>query len=414
MNQHNTDTQKTSEVSIEGLIECKRKNLEAIFDAVPVGLLLVDENSVLIRVNDTIRKMTAKDYTEIIDRSIGEAFGCPAITMERKACGLGCNCQSCPLRQNIQKVFETSQPLYKFEFQSNIRFQNRQEKPWFSMSIELVIIEDKKYAVVCLNDITDRKLAEEKLLEMMEMKSQFISMVSHELRTPLTAIKEGINTVLDGIAGRVKKKQKYFLEIAKRNIDRLSLLINEVLDFQKLETGRTKIDLASHNIADTIREVADTMSLAAKKNKINLVVDIASDTGQVVFDRNHIIQVLTNLLSNAIKFTPEGGRVSLEVIRQQNEIVITISDTGMGIPKEDLSKIFERFYRVKRPGREIHGTGLGLPIVAQIISQHGGRISVESELEKGTTFTVYLPTNPVQDEPDIAANETLEKTIMGE
>jgi len=412
MNQHNTDTQKTFETTIKGLIEYKGKNLEAIFDAVPVGLLLVDENLVIARVNDTIRKMAAKDYPEIINRSMGEAFSCLAITMESKTCGLGCSCQNCPLIQNVQKVFETSQPMHELEFQSDIYFHSRQEKPWFSMNIEPVIIEDKRYALVCLNDITDKKLAEEKLLEMMEMKSQFISMVSHELRTPLTAIKEGINTVLDGIAGRVKKKQKYFLEISKRNIDRLSLLVNEVLDFQKLQTGNTQFDYSPYNVIEVVREACSTMKLFAEKNKIDLTVKLADDLGEAAFDRNRIIQVLINLLSNAIKFTPEGGKITLEAIRQQNEIIITVSDTGMGISKEDLPKIFERFYRAKRPGKETHGTGLGLSIVAQIISRHGGRILVESELDKGTTFTVYLPTNPV--ELNTSANETLEKTIMDE
>jgi signal transduction histidine kinase len=303
MNQQNTDTQKTAKASIEGLIDRKRKNLEAIFDAVSVGLLFIDEDLTIIRVNDTIRQMTRKDYPEIINRSVGEAFGCSTITMEKKACGLGCNCQNCPLRQNIKRVFETSQPVHEFEFKSDTHFQNGQEKPWLSMNIEPVSIEDKKYAVVCLNDITDKKLAEQEILEMMEMKSQFISTVSHELRTPLTAIKEAINIVLDGLAGRVKKKQKYFLEIAKRDIERLSLLVNDVLDFQKLEAGSMKIDFASCDIADTICHAVDTMSLAAKKNKINLTVNIAPDTGQAVFDHNRIIQVLTNLLSNAVKFT---------------------------------------------------------------------------------------------------------------
>jgi signal transduction histidine kinase len=336
--------------------------------------LLIDEDLIIIRVNDTIRQMTRKDYAEIINRSIGKALSCSTITMERKACGLSCNCRSCPLRQNIKKVFETSQPVHKFEFKSNTYFQNRQEKPWFSMNIEPVTIENRNYAVVCLNDITDKKLAEEKLLETMEMKSQFISTVSHELRTPLVAIKEGINIVLGGLAGRVKKKQKKFLILVKRNVDRLSMLVNDVLDFQRLESSRAKFDFSPHKVAEVVREACDTMRLFAEKNKIDLTVKLADDLGEAVFDRNRIIQILTNLLSNAIKFTPQDGRVSLEAVRQYNEIVITVSDTGMGIPKEDLLKIFERFYRVKRPGREIHGTGLGLPIVAQIITQHGGRI----------------------------------------
>jgi signal transduction histidine kinase len=154
------------------------------------------------------------------------------------------------------------------------------------------------------------------------------------------------------------------------------------------------------------------MRLAVEKNKIDFTVKLSDDLNEAIFDRNRIIQVLTNLLSNAIKFTPEGGKIVLEAIRQNNEIIMTVSDTGMGIPKKDLPKIFERFYRVQRPGRQIPGTGLGLSIVAQIIGQHGGRILAESELNKGTTFTVYLPTQPPQNMSDLATDEIVEKTIM--
>jgi signal transduction histidine kinase len=192
------------------------------------------------------------------------------------------------------------------------------------------------------------------------------------------------------------------------------MLINDVLDFQKLESGRMKFDLSPNDAAKTVNEAADTMKLFADKHKVKLLVDIAPDIGQAMFDHNRVIQILTNLLSNAIKFTPEGGKVTLRAARQNNEIVIVVTDTGMGIPKDDLPKIFERFYRVKRPGKEIQGTGLGLPIVAQIITQHQGRILVDSEVGKGTTFTVYLPTTPPQEEPNTIADETIENTILNQ
>ena len=397
---------------LESLIERKRKNLEAIFDAVPVGLLLVDEDLVVVRVNDAIRKLVGKEFTEIINKPLGQALSCENITIEKKLCGTGDYCQKCPLRQNVLKAFQTSQSVNGIELQSETHFRNRSVKPWFALNVELVVIDDKRYAVVCLNDITERKLAEEKLAETMAMKQQFISTVSHELRTPLTAIREGINIVLEGVAGRVKKKQKEFLELSKRNVDRLSMLINDVLDFQKLESGRMKFDFIKADIIKVAKEAAETMTLMAKKADVSLMVEIEPEICQFIFDRNKIIQVLTNLLSNAIKFTPAGGKVVLKIQQQTDEVVITVSDTGMGIPKDDLSKIFERFYRVRRQGKEIQGTGLGLPIVAQIINCHGGRIMVESELNKGTAFTVLLPQKPPTDlELDRNKDEIIEKTI---
>lgn len=380
--------------TIESLIERKRKNLEAIFDAVPVNLLLVDEDLIVVRVNDTTRKLVGKDYTEIINKPLGQALYCKIVTVEKKTCGSGELCKKCPLRQNVQKVLDSSQPVNEFEFQSETHFQNRNVKPWFVLSIEPVTIEGKKYVVVCLNDITERKLAEGKLVETMEMKSQFISTVSHELRTPLAAVKEGLDIVLQGEAGRLNKKQKQFLEISTRNVDRLNSLVNDVLDFQKLESGKMKFNFAPADLGQVVTEAAESMTLVAKKADVNMSVEIKPGIYHAVFDHDKIIQLITNLLSNAIKFTPSGGKISLVLQPQSDEIIITVSDTGLGIPKEDLPKIFQRFYRVKRPGKQIAGTGLGLPIIAQIVLNHGGRILVDSQPDIETTFTICLPKNP--------------------
>lgn len=380
--------------TIESLIERKRKNLEVIFDAVPVNLLLVDEDLIVVRVNDTTRKLVGKDYTEIINKPLGQALYCKIVTVEKKTCGSGELCKKCPLRQNVQKVLDSSQPVNEFEFQSETHFQNRNVKPWFVLSIEPVTIEGKKYVVVCLNDITERKLAEEKLVETMEMKSQFISTVSHELRTPLAAVKEGLDIVLQGEAGRLNKKQKQFLEISTRNVDRLNSLVNDVLDFQKLESGKMKFNFAPADLGQVVTEAAESMTLVAKKADVNMSVEIKPGIYHAVFDHDKIIQLITNLLSNAIKFTPSGGKISLVLQPQSDEIIITVSDTGLGIPKEDLPKIFQRFYRVKRPGKQIAGTGLGLPIIAQIVLNHGGRILVDSQPDIETTFTICLPKNP--------------------
>jgi signal transduction histidine kinase len=133
------------------------------------------------------------------------------------------------------------------------------------------------------------------------------------------------------------------------------------------------------------------MALYAKKNKVELSLELAEELSEAKFDRAKINQVLTNLVGNAIRFTPEKGKVSINVHLQNEELVISVSDTGIGIPKEALPKIFECFYRVNQRGKEIQGTGLGLAIVHKIVMMHNGRIEVESEVGQGTTFTVFLP-----------------------
>jgi len=124
---------------------------------------------------------------------------------------------------------------------------------------------------------------------------------------------------------------------------------------------------------------------------VHLVVDVEPGLPRAVYDNDRIAQVLINLMSNGIKFTPQGGRVQVSAQRREEYLILKVSDTGYGIPKEDLAKVFDRFYRVYRPGKEIKGTGLGLTIVSKIIAAHGGRIEVESEVDQGTTFTVTLP-----------------------
>ncbi|MCJ7730502.1 MAG: cell wall metabolism sensor histidine kinase WalK, partial [Sedimentisphaerales bacterium] len=138
-------------------------------------------------------------------------------------------------------------------------------------------------------------------------------------------------------------------------------------------------------------EIYETMMLPAKNKGLELSLELDENLPRVTLDRDRIIQVLTNLIGNAIKFTPQGGQVRLSFQKQDNELVIRVSDTGAGIPKEDLPKIFEQFYRVQRRGEEIKGTGLGLTIVKRIVLLHGGRIEVESEPDRGSTFSVFLP-----------------------
>ncbi len=403
-------TEAISNEKLNFIIKLKSKSLEVIFDAVPVGLLLVDEKLIVDRVNEAIRKRIGKSYKEIINSSVCEVLDCKVVADNEKCCD-DSHCGKCPLKTNIENVLKTSQAVENLEVESKTLFARKGERIWFALTIKPVIVDDRKHVVVCLNDITERKNAEEKLAESMQLKQQFISTVSHELRTPLTAIREGLNIVLEGVAGKLKSKQREFLELSKRNVDRLSALINDVLDFQKLESGRMNFDFAAVNMAETIKEAADTMQLMAKNFKVELTVDVEPQVGTVVFDRNKMIQVFTNLLSNAIKFTPAGGKVCLSAKIFNDTIAITVSDTGMGIPKDDLPKVFERFYRVQRPGKEIQGTGLGLPIVAQIVERHNGTISVESELNKGTSFTVSLPLKGPQVELDENKDQLLENTI---
>jgi PAS domain S-box-containing protein len=275
------------------------------------------------------------------------------------------------------------------------------------VDVSLSIIKDPDGRITgsigVIRDITERKEAEKKIKEAMDLKSKFISTVSHELRTPLTIIKEDISLIMDGAAGRVKSKQKEILSIAQRNIDRLARLINDVLDFQKLQSGRAKFNMQENSINSVIENVYNTMLTTIKKNGVDFRLALDSSLPRTTFDSDKMIQVITNLVSNAMKFT-EKGSITISSRRIENSIRVSVSDTGCGIKQEDLPKLFQQFQQLTSGGnRKTGGTGLGLAISKDIVEKHGGRIWVESEFGKGTTFHFLLPIKSAVKEPEPVA-----------
>lgn len=400
----------TERMRVHEILDRKQKNLEAIFDAAPFGMLLVNADGLVVRANDAIRQMSGKSYRDIINHYPCEALAC------RRYDRSSTPCQRCVLETLIQTTLEAGVPVHGVETQPVLDDNGEEARPWLSLSAEPVNIDGAKHVFLALNDVTDRKHAESQLRETMELRSQFISTVSHELRTPLTSMREAVIIVSDGVAGKLNKDQRHFLDIARRNIDRLARLIDDVLDFQKLSAGKMAFAMRPNRVDRTVEDAYQTMKPHAEKKRVHLSMHLDPDLPPVACDSDKIVQVLTNLISNAIKFTPEGGTVSISAQRREEYLAIQVSDTGLGIPKEALPKIFNQFYRVRRPGREIKGTGLGLAIVYKIVAGHGGRIEVTSEVDKGTTFTVVLPWAAAQplDGASERIDEDLEHTLAPE
>ncbi len=408
----------TERKRVHEILERKQQDLEAVFDAAPIGMLLIDSDLRVRRANDSVRAMVHQGYKDIMGLRPGRLLGCvhscesPQNKMRR--CGDSKACLNCPLSAAISSSLDEQKSIHGVEINPHLRMDGKELHPWLSISAEALSIDGERFSVVAVNDITDRVRAERQLRETMEIKSQFISTVSHELRTPLASMKESVLIVLDGVAGPINQDQMHFLDVARRNIDRLWRLINDVLDFQKLGAGKMTFQMNEGDLVRTVEEAYSTMEQLARKSHVNLTLNVQQDAPTAVYDSDRLIQVLTNLMSNAIKFTPEDGRVSVDARCVGQEFVLTIKDTGLGIPKEDLSKVFERFYRVNRPGKEITGTGLGLAIVRRIIDAHSGRIDVQSTMGEGTTIVIYLPVK-TQMGPCILSDiedQTMESTIQ--
>jgi len=239
-------------------------------------------------------------------------------------------------------------------------------------------------AVAVFHDIT-------RLKQLEKIRQDFVANVSHELRTPLTTIKGYAETLLDGA---LKEDQAFqFVQVIKRHTDRLTKIVEDLLMLSKIETKEFQLKTESISLPNLMDDIIDFLKEPAEKKKISLSRHETPSSLAIRADRSYLEQILINLLDNAIKYTPEGGRVIVSAAEKDSkDIQFSIEDNGIGIPKEDLSRIFERFYRVdKGRSKELGGTGLGLSIVKHLVQAHGGKVWVESQLAKGSTFYFSLP-----------------------
>ncbi len=224
------------------------------------------------------------------------------------------------------------------------------------------------------------------------MKSNFISNVSHELRSPLTSIKESVSLLLDEVNGSLNADQKKFLEIAKRNIERLSRLIDDLLDLAKIESGKTDMRRLFINIVTIAEDAVSSFKVLAGNKKITLGIRVNPSVIKVWADPDKLTQALSNLIDNAIKYSPKDSSVMVEVIDKRDVVEVSILDNGIGISEENINRLFDKFNRLEDAiQNRVKGTGLGLAITKELIQLHGGEISVESKPGEGSRFYFTLP-----------------------
>ncbi len=248
-------------------------------------------------------------------------------------------------------------------------------------------------------DITDRKNAEEVLLqsralaeEANRIKSEFLANMSHELRTPLNSIIGYSQILSSNRAGYLQENELKYSSNINKSGEHLLELINGILDIAKIESGKIKLEPESFNVSKLIEESLILIKPLAARKSISIIFDHKQDLQDVHADRTRVRQIMHNLLSNAIKFTPENGSITVNSVSSNNDVQISVSDTGIGIPKEFHEKIFDPFEQVDSAlNRKYEGTGLGLALVKKFVEMHGGRVWVESKEGRGSTFTFSLP-----------------------
>ncbi len=371
---------QTGASSIGGALERRRIDsalvethalLSALLDSIPDIVFFKDVRGAYLGCNPEMARLAGLPRDKIVGRTDDDLF--PKDVAEE-------------FKENDRLVLDESAP-------------RRNEKSLIYPDGTRVIVDtfkaplrDKTGKTIGLLGVS-RNITERKRLEI--AKDDFVNMVSHELRTPLTAIKESIALVTEGAAGPINDEQLEFLAAAKRNVDRLARLINDVLDLQKLQSGRIEFRMAPGDLNEVLREVYALMLPAARDKDVGLVLELDPAVPEAVFDKDKLIQVVTNLVNNALKFT-DAGTVTLASAREGDGAVrVTISDTGIGIPEQEIEKMFKAFSQVSTAARGKSGsTGLGLAISKQIIAAHGGRIWVESRPGHGSQFHFLIPEPP--------------------
>ena len=335
-----------------------RPMLNEILETMREGVLVVGRDTRIIASNNAAYKAFARKNGELEGKRLSEVI------------------RDLHLHEAFRRALEEGKV-------SDIELEIPLEKLKYDVHLAPIEIDNSRCAIGIFYDITQIELLE-------KVRQEFLSNISHELRTPLTSILAFVETLEDGAIKDEENNQR-FLGVIRKNAQRMHRLIDDILELSIIESGRVSLESKNVSLHNLVEELFINLSSKTKKRKIKLVNEIAKNTF-VFADSVRLEQMLTNLIDNAIKFNAEKGSVYVSLTQRNDRDFISVTDTGEGISAEHLQRIFERFYRTDRArSREIGGTGLGLAIVKHLARLHGGEVSVNSTLGKGSTFSIELP-----------------------
>ncbi|KPV57916.1 histidine kinase [Paenibacillus sp. A3] len=345
------------------LNEEEKEKLASILSNMNDGLIATDDHGRIIVINRRAKQILQVNEDTTLGMPLGELLGMPQEKM-----------------QVLEGTEDHSTMLHLYH--------EAEEEPLF-VKVTYTTIHSKGKGsagtIAVLQDVTGQEKLE-------QARREFVANVSHELRTPLTTIKSYLEALEDGALEEPQLAGK-FVNVARNETERMIRLVTDLLQLSRLDSKQAIISKETTDVTEMLEEVADRFSFQLEQRMIAIEIDVEKHVDEIMLDRDRIDQVLDNLVSNAIKYTPEGGHIRIHAGRRESSVLeISVQDNGIGIPRKDLSRIFERFYRVdKARSRSMGGTGLGLSIAREIVKAHGGTIQLESELGQGTRVTFTLP-----------------------
>ncbi|MEM8721500.1 MAG: ATP-binding protein [Cyanobacteria bacterium P01_G01_bin.39] len=332
------------------------------FRACPNPIAIADYHSgKVLEVNKSFLQMSGYNTSEVIGRHLNQIYDPGALEVYQHALE---KLESQGFIRNLELNFSTKSGQVKTVL----------------LSMELIDLGGSKCTLQILNDITERK----------RLENEFISLVSHELRTPMTSTIGALDLLNSGQLGTLSDRGSQILQVAIRNSERLIRLVNDILDLERMKSGKIAIEPTNCSIETILQQATETMEAMAEQAQVELLLE--SCRVNLYLDGDRILQTLTNLLSNGIKFTEPGGMIKLSASVNSDRCQIIVQDSGRGIPEDKLESVFERFQQVDASdSRSKGGTGLGLAICRHIIEAHQGKIWVESVLGQGSKFYIDLP-----------------------
>jgi len=344
------------------------KNAEAIIYSIRDAVVVVDEYDRLLMANEAAGRLFKFDYSSSQRRPLTELIGAD--------------------RSEFADFLSHSRKSKSQATRREIEFSEDGHKKTFDCIVSCVYDEDRQVCgiVAVLHDVTREK-------QIQQMKNDFVSHVSHELKTPLASISAYSEMLVDGEAND-EKTRKEFYTVIQNQANRLNRLIEDILNTSRIESGLIKVNKESVSLTMLIEEQLKMIKGYAEEKNIEIIGQKPIVFDQVYVDRDMMSQVIVNLLSNAVKYTSPGGTVKIktEVDESASVVKVFVTDTGVGIPEEEIEHVFDKFYRVGANKKQAKGTGLGLNLVKQIIETvHGGRVFVTSRVGEGSTFGFELP-----------------------